>query len=249
MPKESGILPTSWLEAAPTLLASVEQLPAIFLLNPCGLTLFSYDDLARLYQRTVPTELCLLVAHKQIEGHLQAAQRSPTQAAALTALLRSDRWKTLSIQEEERITLPIQTRPALVEAMPYTLIFATRRQDSLLSMNDAVCRYRYRVYEGSHHGVLGEEWFAAQLHARYEESRRQLYQRTLQLGRAQRIRRWPDLRQQLLLANFGQFTSHDYDAMLQQLLLNREVQCEWRRPPAEGEEARLPGNEDTLLWP
>jgi hypothetical protein len=277
LPKESGILPASWLEAAPTLLAGIEQSPAIFLLNPCGLTLFSYDGLVRLYQRTVPTELCLLMAHKQIEGHLQTAQRSPAQAAALTSLLRSDRWKTLAIQEEEertqavqgfldlfmasmkrhfllpvqRIALPMQTRPALVEAMPYTLIFATRRQDSLFSMNDAVCRYRQRVYKGSHRGVLGEEWFDAQLHARYDEGKRQLSERTLQLGRAQRIRRWPDLRQQLLLANFGQFTSRDYDATLQQLLLKGEVRCEWRRPPVEGgetEEARLPGNEDTLLW-
>jgi hypothetical protein len=215
----------------------------------------------------------LLLAHKQIEGHLQAAQRSPTQEAALTTLLRSDRWKTLPTQEEkraqavqgfldlftasmkrhfllpvQRIALPMQTRPAFVEEMAYTLIFATRRQDSLLCMNDAVCRNRRRVHEESHRGVLGEEWFTAQLRERAEAARQQLYQRTLQLGRAQRLRRWPDLRQQLLLANFGLFTSDDYDAVLRQLLLNREVRCEWRKPLAEGEEMRLPGNEDTLLW-
>jgi hypothetical protein len=273
LPKESGILAASWLEAGPALLTGIEQAPAIFLLNPCGPTLFSYDDLASLYQRTVPTELCLLLAHKQIEGHLLTAQRSPTQATALTTLLRSDRWKTLPTQEEERaqavqgfldlftasmkrhfilpvqrIALPMQTRPALVEEMAYTLIFATRRQDSLLCMNDAVCRNRRRVHEESHRGVLGEEWFTAQLRERTEAARQQLYQRTLQLGRAQRLRRWPDLRQQLLLTNFGLFTSDDYDAVLRQLLLNREVRCEWRRPPVEGEEMRLPGNEDTLLW-
>ncbi|GHO93933.1 hypothetical protein KSF_039810 [Reticulibacter mediterranei] len=273
LPKESGILAASWLEAGSALLAGIEQAPAIFLLNPCGPTLFSYDDLASLYQRTVPTELCLLLAHKQIEGHLLAAQRSPTQASALTTLLRSDRWKTLPTQDEERalavqgfldlftasmkrhfllpvqcIALPMQTRPAFVEEMAYTLIFATRRQDSLLCMNDAVCRNRRRVHEESHRGVLGEEWFTAQLRERTETARQQLYQRTLQLGRAQRLRRWPDLRQQLLLANFGLFTSDDYDAVLRQLLLNREVRCEWRRPPTEGEEMRLPGNEDTLLW-
>jgi hypothetical protein len=273
LPKESGILAASWLEAGSAVLAGIEQAPAIFLLNPCGSTLFSYDDLASLYQRTVPTELCLLLAHKQIEGHLLAAQRSPTQATALTALLRSDRWKTLPTQEEERaqavqgfldlftasmkrhfllpvqrIALPMQTRPALVEEMAYTLIFATRRQDSLLCMNDAVCRNRRRVHEESHRGVLGEEWFVAQLRERTEAARQQLYQRTLQLGRAQRPRRWPDLRQQLLLANFGLFTSDDYDVVLRQLLLNREVRCEWRRPPVEGEEMRLPGNEDTLFW-
>lgn len=273
LPKESAVLPASWLEAAPSLLAGIEQAPAIFLLNPCGPTLFSHNDLASLYQRTVPTELCLLLAHKQIEGHLLAAQRVPAQAAALTALLRSDRWKMLSMEEEkrveaaqgfldlftasmkrhfllpvQRIALPMQTRPALVEEMPYTLIFATRRQDSLFCMNDALCRYRRRVYEESHRGVLGEEWFAAQLRERYERAREHLYQQTLQVGRAQRIRRWPDLRQQLLLAHFGQFTTDDYDVVLRQLLLKREVRCEWRKPPAEGEDERLPGNEDTLLW-
>jgi hypothetical protein len=148
----------------------------------------------------------------------------------------------------QQIALPMQTRPALVEEMPYTLIFATRRQDSLFCMNDALCRYRRRVYEESHRGVLGEEWFAAQLHERYEQARQHLYEHTLQLGSAQRVRRWPDLRQQLLLAHFGQFTTHDYDVVLRQLLLKREVRCEWRRPPAEGENERLPGNEDTLLW-
>ena len=273
LPKESGILAASWQEAGPTVLAGIEQAPAIFLLNPCGPTQFSYDDLASLYQRTVPTELCLLLAHKQIEGHLLAAQRSPTQATALTALLRSDRWKTLPTHEEERtqavqgfldlftasmkrhfllpvqrIPLPMQTRLALVEEMPYTLIFATRRQDSLLSMNDAVCRNRRRVHEESHRGVLGEEWFIAQLRERTEAARQQLYQRTLQLGRAQRPRRWPDLRQQLLLANFGLFISDDYDVVFRQLLLNREVRCEWRKLPVEGEEMRIPGNEDTLFW-
>ncbi len=273
LPKESGILAASWLEAGPPVLAGIEQAPAIFLLNPCGPTLFSYEDLASLYQRTVPTELCLLLAHKQIEGHLLAAQRSPTQATALTALLRSDRWKTLPTHEGvrtqavqgfldlftasmkrhfllpvQRIPLPMQTRPALVEEMPYTLIFATRRQDSLLCMNDAVCCNRRRVHEESHRGVLGEEWFTAQLRERTEAARQQLYQHTLQLGRAQRPRRWPDLRQQLVLANFGLFTSDDYDVVFRQLLLNREVRCEWRKPLIEGEEMRMPGNEDTLFW-
>jgi hypothetical protein len=273
LPKESGILAASWLEAGPPVLAGIEQAPAIFLLNPCGPTLFSYEDLAALYQRTVPTELCLLLVHKQIEGHLLTAQRSPTQATALTALLRSDRWKTLPTHEEkraqavqgfldlftasmkrhfllpvQRIPLPMQTRPALVEEMPYTLIFATRRQDSLLSMNDAVCCNRRRVHEESHRGVLGEEWFTTQLRERTEIARQQLYQRTLQLGRAQRPRRWPDLRQQLVLANFGLFTSDDYDVVFRQLLLNREVRCEWRKPLIEGEEMRIPGNEDTLFW-
>jgi hypothetical protein len=188
----------------------------------------------------------------------------------LTGLLRTDRWKTLSTAEEDlahsldellaffiaamqrhfplpvqRIALPMQIRPAVAEDIPYTLIFATRRQDSLASMNDAVCLYRRRAYEKSRRGVLGEEWFARQEQQRLSDERQQLYERTLQQGRAQRIRRWPDLRQQLLLINFGQFTLQDYNATIQQLLLNKEVRCEWRQ---RSEEERIPGNDDTLLW-
>lgn len=273
IPEESGIVPGSWLERAVPLLQAIEQAPAIFLLNPFGHTLFSYEDLAPLYSRTVPTELCLLVSHKQIALRLQAAQQSLTQAAALTALLRTDRWKSLPTEEAEiaqaidrflelltvsmkryfllpiqRIVLPMQVRPAFVENLPYTLIFATRRQDSLISMNDAVCAYRRRIYEQSHRGILAEEWFVSQQQERYESALREVYHNILQAGKAQRLRRWPDLRQQLLLANFGQFPAHDYDMLLQQLLVDRAVVCEWRRPSGEDEVQRLPGNEDTLMW-
>jgi len=273
MPKESGILPASWLEAAPLILKEIEQSPAIFLLNPLGSTVFSSEDLAPLYQRTVPTELCLLISHKQIVSRLHIAQRMPIHATALTGLLRTDRWKTLPTAEEEsnkalagfidlfiaslqryfllpvqRIAFPVVAGPAIVEDVPYTLIFATRRQDSLISMNDAVYLHRRCVYKQSHRGVLGEEWFADQQRQRHADAWQQLYQVTLQQGKAQRIRRWPDLRQQMLITHFGQFTQQDYDAVIRQLLLNREVRCEWRQRPIETEETRIPGNDDTLLW-
>ncbi|TMC24122.1 MAG: hypothetical protein E6J34_01035 [Chloroflexi bacterium] len=281
MPKEGGIVQASWLEAAPTLLKEIEQAPAIFLLAPFGPTLFTHDDLAQLYQRTVPTELCLFIPHKQITARLQAAQRIPAQATALTTLLRSDRWKTLLQQEESmeqaiagvlelliasmkrhfvlpihRIALPMQTGPAQVAEGPYTLIFATRRQDSLLNMNDALCCHRQRLNTESHHGILGEEWFLTQQHERQAEALQELYQTILQTGKTQRIRRWPDLRQQVLLANFGQFITKDYDILMQQLLVNGEVRCEWRRPVREpqnqvtGEDSvqRVPGNDDLLVW-
>src|SRR5437762_2107615 len=84
MPKESGILLASWLEIAPGLLKEIEHAPAIFLLNPFGQTLFTYDDLALLYQRTsAPTELCLLISHKQCELYVTAAARSAAQSTAL----------------------------------------------------------------------------------------------------------------------------------------------------------------------
>src|SRR6266487_4165290 len=151
------LLGTSRQEVAAALLKEIGQAPAIFLLNPFGPALFSYEDLAPLYQRTVPTELCLLAPHKQLEMHLRAARRNTAQAAQLTGVLRTDRWKTLPDGEEEltqaldglldllttsmqryfplpvqRIGLPMQVRPAVVEEVPYTLIFATRRQDSVI---------------------------------------------------------------------------------------------------------------------
>ncbi|HLG60579.1 MAG TPA: hypothetical protein VKY19_01520 [Ktedonosporobacter sp.] len=273
LPKESGIVQASWLEVAPLLLKEIEQSPAIFLLNPFGPATFTQDDLTALYQRTVPTELCLLLSYKQIETCLLLARRSSEQAATLTGLLRTDRWKALPTADEEReqavdgfvtlfiagmqrhfqfpvqsITLPMQTRPAVVEEAPYLLLFATRRQDSLLSMNDAVYRYHRHINEQSHQGVLGAEWFAAQQRERADEALEQLYQRTLQQGRTQRIRRWPDLRQQLLLANFGRYSVYDYDMIMRKLLLNNEVRCEWRRAPIDPEETRIPGSDDTLIW-
>src|SRR5262249_52140374 len=44
LPKASGILPQSWLEAAPQILPVIEQSPAIFLLNPLAPLLFTDSD-------------------------------------------------------------------------------------------------------------------------------------------------------------------------------------------------------------
>src|SRR6266699_3003149 len=270
LPGESGMVRTSWLEMSTVVLNLIDQSPAIFLLNLFGHTLFTYDDLTPLYQRTAPTELCLFISHTQVMAHLTSAGDT----SALTALLRSDRWKALPTGDAEvgqmsdraidlliasmqrhflsvqRMAFPVQVRPAVVETVPYTLIFATRRQDSLAAMNDAVCLYRRRLYEQSRQGILGEEWFATQQQERFAEEIQQLYQRTLQQGRAQRVRRWPDLRQQLLNADFGRCTIHEYDEVMQQLLVNGAVRCDWRRKPTalEDEEPRIPGSDDTLIW-
>lgn len=275
MPKEGGVVRAGWLEAAPMLLQAIDQAAAIFLLHPFGKTIFSYEDLAPLYARTAPTELCLLVSHKQVEGSVLPSLHTPAGAAAFTALLRNDRWKALladnsetehiiaglidalisSMQQHflavQRIALPMQVGPAVVEIVPYTLIFATRRQDSLASMNDAVCLYRRRLDEQSHRGVLMEEWFDRQQKGRLEEQYRLLHEQVLHTGRALRMRRWPELRQRLLLASFGQFTLRDYDEAIDGLLRDGEVRCEWRQrlPVNTGaEEQRVPGNEDTLFW-
>ena len=244
LPTEGGVIRASWLEASSLLLNEIEQSPAIFLLNPLGPILFNYDDLAPLYQRTGPTELCLLIPHKQIETRLLAAHKNQAQATALTGLLRSNRWKTLPLAKEKQgeaitgftklfqasmqrhfqlapqcIALPVPNGPASVAPLPYTLIYATRRQDSLMNMNDALCLYRRRTYQQSYQGVLGEEWFARQEQEHHTMQLQALTRRIQQQGAAARIRRWPDLRQQLLIANFGQFTHAEYDTIIQQLLI------------------------------
>ena len=115
-------------------------------------------------------------------------------------------------------------------------------------MNDAICRYRRRLEEESYVGVLGEEWFRSQQQIHSDQARQQLAQHILLQGRAQRARRWPDLRQQLLLTYFGQFLMRDYDISIQQLLSSGEVHCSWRKAPQTEEPDRVPGNEDTLIW-
>ena len=274
VPVEGGIVHASWLEASSNVLKEIEQSPAVFLLNPLGPTPFTYNDLAPLYQRTVPTELCLLIPHKQIEARLPAAHKNQMLAAALTGLLRSNSWKVLPIEGEkrdeaitgfidlflasmqrhfqlppQRIILPVPAGPASIVPLPYTLIYATRRQDSLLNMNDAVCLYRRRIYRQSYQGVLGEEWFASQEQEHHSMELQLLARRVQQQGAASRIRRWPDLRQQLLLANFGEFTHDEYDTIIQQLLSNKEVYCAWRISTDDNEAGeRVPGVDDSLRW-
>src|SRR5215469_15875603 len=96
IPQESGVVHASWPDIAPTILQAIDQSAAIFLLNPfAGSGLFSYGDLASLYQRTAPTELCLLISHRQVETHLLPLLHTSAGASAFTALLHSDRWKAL----------------------------------------------------------------------------------------------------------------------------------------------------------
>jgi hypothetical protein len=274
--KESGSLRATWPDTGPSLLQAIDQSAAVFSLNPFASSPpFTFEDLSPLYQRTAPTELCLLISQKQIENRLIPYLRTPDGASAFTALLRNDRWKSIltdssekyvvekllgvffdSIQQQhfltvQQIPLLMNTTPAVVEPVPYTLIFATRRQDSLLYMNDALCVYHRRLHEQSLKGVLTDAWFAAQQRERLSEEMQQLYERILQLGRTQRQRRWPDLRQQALLTHFGQFTQHDYDTVIQKMLQSGEVRCEWRQKSVaspQSEKQRIPGSEDILFW-
>src|SRR5437764_270146 len=261
LPKASALISANWREIAPALLPAIEKFTAIFLLNPISLTsqqheipFFTYDDLVPFYQRTAPTELCLLIAHKHIETRLLPALHPPPGAAAFTSLLRSDRWKTLLAKDDniaktihsvidlfqaamqphflavQRIAYPMLLGPASIEDTPYTLLFATRRQDSLVCMNDAVCSYRRRLEEQSHRGLLNEAWFREQQRARHEAALQHLKEDTLRRGRAQSPRRWPDLRQQLLIAHFGQWLQRDYDEIILNLLQSGELRCDWKHP-------------------
>ena len=265
---KSALFQLPWPDAAPTILQQLEQSPALFLLNPLSPNLFRYEQLVPLFRRTAPTELCLLISHQQVTALMQTAQHSSEVATQLKDLLRSDRWKTLPPAKAvsgfltlfmavmkrhfsfpiQRIPVLMQVGPAHVAAQPYTLLFATRRQDSLLCMNDAISFYRQHLYRESCRGVLGEEWFLAQEQERRATALQQLYEETLHLGREQRVRRWPDLRQQLCLSHFGHFSQAEYNEIIQKLLLNKAVYCEWRRSGAEQQRTALPGNEDVLLW-
>lgn len=278
VPEKSGLMRGSWLEAAPVLLKAIESSPAIFLLNPFSMPMFTQDDLTPLYQRTTaPTELCLLIPHKQAELRLLAAAKTPEGAAHLTALLRSDRWKgflsehstkegnaiapfvdrfiemlVAALQRHfltvQHLTFPLLVSPAVVETAPYALLFATRSKESLLRMNDAVCLYRRHIHEESYRGTLNEIWFARQQQERLVEEQQALYQRVLHQGQSQRNRRWPDLRRQLLLAQFGSYPVHEYDAAMSKLIVAGSVYCEWKRPLLAGEDMHVPGNDDMLMW-
>lgn len=266
--RESGIVRANWREHGASLLAAIEQAPALFLLNPFGQTLFIHDDLAPLYQRTTaPTELCLLLSHTQVARHVSAASRNSDAAAALTALLRTDKWKALAVKQDapdpvagmidllhtairkslpfaQLLAVPMIRQAAVVMDAPYTLLFATRRKDSLYCMNDAACLHYRRLEEESRRGLLSETWFAAQQAQRLAQEQQALYDEIARQGRSQSIRRWPDLRQQLLLSHFGRFTLAEYDAVIQRLLQENRVYCQWRRQGAEV----IPGMDDALLW-
>ena len=287
LPKEHSAINASWRESAPALLPAIEQSATIFLVNPLAITrpgatvkgevpFLMADELAPLVQRTAPTELCMLLMHRQVEGVFLPALHTATGASAFTALLRSDRWKApltkLLAKEGENgarveraidlwraclqphfsfvqcVSFPLLIGPATVEDAPCSLLFATRRQDSLVCMSDAVCSYRRRLEQESLRGILNEAWFAAQQAERDAQGLQQLNEDLLREGRARAPRRWPDLRQQLLLERFGQWTLRDYDELICRLLQADEVRCTWRQGNPTDLAGRVPGNDDILQW-
>ncbi len=274
LPKEGGIITAGWQNISTFILHELDQAPALFLLNPLGTTLFNDEQLLPLYQRTVPTELLFLLSHRQLLHHLHLAHHRREHATTLTTLLRTDRWKNLPTREEEsqqaiiglvelfgasmqrhfqfpvqQLELPGLPRLAMLTPLPYTLLFATRRQDSLLCMNDALCRQQHTLELQNYQGLLNEDWFMQQYTERQHAQRAEITQRIIHLGKAQRRSRWPDLRQQILLDSFGGLTVQEYDAIILQLLAQAIVRCEWQRVPgAPDTPERVPGSGDTLRW-
>jgi hypothetical protein len=117
-------------------------------------------------------------------------------------------------------------------------------------MNDALCGYRRRLEEASYEGLLNENWFRERHQARLARERQALLEDILRIGRAQTPRRWPGLRQPLLLGRFGNHLLCNYDECIIRLLEAGEVRCEWRQRsggPGQGEQ-RIPGNDDVLYW-
>ena len=294
LPKQNGIINADWPAIAPALLDTLDQAAGVFLLNPLStltppaqqekrdVPFFTSGDLAPLYTRTAPTELCLLLFHAQVETRLLPALRTQEGAGAFTAIMHSDRWKALLLKEHssqglpepslrdavidlllsairphflaaQRISFPVCAGPSLIEEAPFSLLFATRRQDSLFCMNDAICSYRRRLEEQSYQGLLNEAWFRERHHARLAAEVQALTERILRLGRTRTPRRWPELRQQLLLSSYGAALVSEYDEIIGKLLEAGEVRCEWRQrgpqtPVVGQDERRIPGNDDVLIW-
>ena len=148
----------------------------------------------------------------------------------------------------QQLAFPVRSGPALVEIAPYSLLFATRRQDSLFCLNDAVCKRVRQLHIESQQGVLTEEWFSRQRAEQAASRKSALMREALTLGSGQRVRRWPDLRLQLLLKHFGQHTLAEYDQIITDLLASGDVRCEWRKRDQEGNASAIPGNDDLLLW-
>ncbi len=99
LPKENGIINAGWPAIAPALLDALDQAAGVFLLNPLSthtpeaqqekrdVPFFTSSELAPLYTRTAPTELCLFLSHAQVEQRLLPALLTPAGAAAFTSIL------------------------------------------------------------------------------------------------------------------------------------------------------------------
>jgi len=260
--------------------------PAILLLNPFATPKLSAEELVSLGQRQAPTELLLTISVAQLEhvatqdlaGPLTpeaGGQDRPDSPPALTALLRSDTWKTVwtgpgKSAEKVRRTLEllrgmlkahflyvcVATLDDLPTAAPRRLLlFASRHYPSVALLNDFLCAEQARLARERETQALQGSWFARRRETARAAAWAALKEELHALGRLRRARLWPDLKPLLVLDHFGQFSTADHDAALLELLREGRIACRWSpaAPPADAgasNEAppveRVPGPQDFL---
>jgi hypothetical protein len=261
------------------LLATLGTGPAILLLNPLAAPPLSAEELAPLCQRQAPTELLLTISTIGLE-HLAtqdlAGQAMPEAAPpALTALLRSDTWKTIwtgpgKSAEKTRRTLELlrgmlktyflYVCVAALDDLPAPaprrlLVFASRQYASVALLNDFLCAEQARLARERETRALQGGWFARRRETARAAAWAALKEELHTLGRLRRARLWPDLKPLLVLDHFGQFSTADHDAALLELLREGRIACRWSTSAASvGSDAppdaplveRVPGPQDFL---
>jgi hypothetical protein len=268
------------------LLTALDMGPTILLLNPFAAPPLTAEELIPLCQRQAPTELLLTISTAQLE-HLATQdlaeppipeagrQDRPDPPPTLTALLRSDTWKTVwtapgKSAEKARRTLEllrgmlkahflyvcVATLDDLPSAAPRRLLlFASRQYPSVALLNDFLCAEQVRLARERETQALQGSWFARRRETARAAARAALKEELHALGRLRRARLWPDLKPLLVLDHFGQFSTTDHDAVLLELLREGRIACRWSpaTPPAEAEAAkdappveRIPGPQDFL---
>jgi hypothetical protein len=259
------------------LLATLGTAPAILLLNPFAAPPLTADELLPLCQRQSPTELLLTISTAQLEQLATQDMVGQTMpevaplAPALTALLRSDSWKTIwggpgkSVDNVRRtlemlrgmlkthfLYVCVATLDDLPTSAPRRLLlFASRQYPSVALLNDFLCAERARLARERETHALQGSWFARRREAARATAWAALKEELHTLGRLRRARLWPDLKPLLVLDHFGQFSAADHDAALLELLRDGRVACRWSpaAPSADPDAApaeRVPGPQDFL---
>lgn len=251
--------------------------PAILLLNPFATPPLTADALLPLCQRQAPTELLLTISTARLEqlatqslGGQAQAQTAP----ALTALLRSDTWKTTwtgpgKSAEKVRRTLEmlrsvlkahflyvcVATLDDLPSPAPRRLLlFASRQYASVALLNDFLCAEQARLARERETRALQGSWFARRRETGRAAAWAALKEELHTLGRLRRARLWPDLKPLLVLDHFGQFSAADHDAALLELLREGRIACRWSPAASSADSAtpdtplalRVPGPQDFL---
>ncbi len=260
------------------LLAALGSAPALLLLDPFATPELSAEELVPLCQRQSPTELLLTISTARLEQLATAGlagQTAPDAAPpALTALLRSDSWKSVwsgpgkSAEKVRRMlemlrgmlkshflyvcTAALDEPPA--PAPRRVLLFASRQYASVALLNDFLCAEQARLARERETRALQGSWFARRREAARAAAWAALKEELHTLGRLRRARLWPDLKPLLLLDHFGQFSAADHDAALLELLREGRIACRWSpaAPPADAAAPdappaeRVPGPQDFL---